>query len=126
MYQKNFLRGRPLDPAQETTFIEGRTTEIFVSRLNIYEDDMDEIISEMGSCDRSFPLEVTFTGENARDYEGPRREFISIMLREIKERLFVENNEGGEGGYFLQDIVTARTNQYYIGAGVIFGMLKLL
>ena len=69
-------------------------------------------------------LEVTFTRENARDYG--RRGENSIMLREIKERLFVENNEGGEGGYFLQDIVTARTNQYYIGAGFIFGMLKLI
>ena len=106
---------------QETTFIEGQTTELFVSRLNIYEDGMDEIISEIESCDRSLPLEVTFTGEKARDYGGPRREFISLMLREIKERLFVENNEGGEGGYFLKDILTARISKYYIGAGIIFG-----
>ena len=39
---ENKHRGQ--DPVQETTFIEGRTTEIFVSRLNIYEDGMDEII----------------------------------------------------------------------------------
>jgi hypothetical protein len=67
------MRGRPLDPVDESTFIEGRTTEIFVSRLNIYEDAMDEILSEQGTgtCDRSFPLEVTFTGENARDFGGP-------------------------------------------------------
>ena len=118
------MRGHPLDPVDESTFIEGRTTEIFVSHLNIYEDAMDEILSEQGTgtCDRSFPLEVMFTGENARDFGGPRREFLSEMLRCIKENLCVENKEDGEGGYFLHDNVTARTNQFYVGGGIIFGM----
>lgn len=127
VYQKNFLRGRPLDPTDETTFIEGQTTEIFVSRLNVYEDGMDEILTEgTQPCDRSYPLEVTYTGENARDYGGPRREFLSAMLTCIKENLCIENTEDGGSGYLLHDNVTARTNRFYVGAGIIFGMLILV
>ena len=122
VFQNYFMRGRPLDPVDESTFIEGQTTDIFVSSLNIYEDGMDEILTErVEPCDRSFLLEVTFTGENARDFGGPRREFLSQMLRCIRENLCVENNGEGEGVYLLHDNVTARTNRYYVGAGIIFG-----
>lgn len=82
---------------------------------------MEEILFE-GSApvDRSIPLEVTFNGEHARDFGGPRKEFFSNMLRLIKEKLCIENKE--EGGYVLLDNVTARTNRFYYGAGIIFGM----
>ncbi|XP_028401093.1 uncharacterized protein LOC114524162 [Dendronephthya gigantea] len=95
IYQKNFMRGRPLDLMNETTIMEGETTEIFVSRLNLFEDGMDEILNVTSeTVDRSFPLEVTFTGENARDQGGPRREFLSSMLQQIKERLCTEGEDG--------------------------------
>ncbi len=42
------------------------------------------------------------------------------MLRLIKEKLCVENKE--EGGFVLVDNVTARTNRFYYGAGITFGM----
>ena len=115
------MRGRPLDPVDESTYIGGQTTEIFDSRMNLYDDAMEEILFE-GSApvDRSILLEVTFTGEHARDFGGPRKEFFSNMLRLIKEKLCVENKE--EGGYVLVDNVTARTNRFYYGAGIIFGM----
>ena len=115
------MRGRPLDPVDESTYIAGQTTEIFVSRMNLYYDAMEEILFE-GSApvDRSLPLEVIFTGEHARDFGGPRKEFLSNMLRLIKEKLCVENKE--EGGFVLVDNVTARTNRFYYGAGIIFGM----
>ncbi len=68
-FHKNFMRGRSLDPVDESTYIAGQTTEIFVSRMNLYHDAMEEIVFE-GSVpvDRSLPLEVTFTGEHARDF----------------------------------------------------------
>jgi hypothetical protein len=75
------------------------------------------------TCDSRFPLEVTFTGENARDFGGPRREFLSEVH---KRNLCVENKEDGEGGYFLHDNVTARTNQFYVGGGIIFGIIIVL
>ena len=34
------------------------------------------------------PVEVNFTGEAARDYGGPRKEFFRLMLIEIKENFF--------------------------------------
>ena len=115
------MRGRPLDPVDESACIAGRTTEIFVSRMNLYDDAMEEILFE-GSApvDRSIPLEVTFNGEHARGFAGPRKEFFPNMLRLIKEKLCVENKE--EGGYVLVDNVTARSNRFYYGAGIIFGM----
>ncbi|CAB4025573.1 G2 M phase-specific E3 ubiquitin- ligase [Paramuricea clavata] len=120
IFHKNFMRGRPLDPVDESTYIAGQTTEIFVSRMNLYYDAMEEILFE-GSApvDRSLPLEVIFTGEHGRDFGGPRKEFFSNMLRLIKEKLCVENKE--EGGFVLVDNVTARTNRFYYGAGIIFG-----
>lgn len=71
------MRGRPLDPVDESTYIAGETTEIFVSRLNLYNDAMEEILFERSAhVDRSIPLEVTFNGEHARDFGGPRKEFF--------------------------------------------------
>jgi hypothetical protein len=100
---------RPLDPVDKLTYIEGKTTEGFVSRMNLYDDAMDEILTEGADpIDRSVPLEVTFTGEHAHDFGGPRREFFSSMMRLIKEYLCIENKE--EGGYDLEDYVAARTN----------------
>ena len=115
------MGGRPLDPVDESVYIAGQTTEIFVSRMNLYDDAMEEILFE-GSVplDRSIPLEVTFNGEHARDFGGPRKEFFSNMLRLIKERLCVENKE--EGGYVFVDNVTAQSNRFYYGADIIFGM----
>ena len=86
------MRGRPLDPVDESAYIAGQTTEIFVSRMSLYDDAMEEILFE-GSApvDRSTPLEVTFTGEHAPDFGGPRKEFFPNMLRLIKEKLCIKN-----------------------------------
>ena len=72
----------------ESACIAGRTTEIFVSRMNLYDDAMEEILFE-GSApvDRSIPLEVTFNGEHARDFGGPRKEFFSNMLKIDKGKI---------------------------------------
>lgn len=69
-YSRNFLRGRPLDIENEDGLIEGQTTEIFVSRYNLYMDTMSELLDPL-QRDLSFPLEVTFSGEEAADYGGP-------------------------------------------------------
>lgn len=81
---------------------------------------MDELIPGASERDLSFPLEVTFTGECADDYGGPRREFLGIVVREIRERLFVEASDG-EDGYQLTQDMTAEYNNYYFGAGLLFG-----
>ena len=115
-FQRRFLRGRLLDLASDSESCEGRTTEIFVSRSNLFEDAVDELL---GAEERDFsvPLEVTFTGECAEDYGGPRREFLGAMIREIKERLFQDVNNGF---MLTQDIVSV-SKKYYFCAGLVFG-----
>ena len=46
------------------------------------------------AIDFSVPLEVIFTGEGAQDYGGPRREFLGMVMREIRDKLFKEEGEG--------------------------------
>ena len=82
---------------------------------------MDEILNlAYETVGRSFPLEVTFTGENARDFGGSRRGFLSSVLREIKERLCTDSVDGNCN---LCDNLAARTSRFYVRAGIIFGMI---
>ena len=98
------LRGRPLDIRDESELIEGQTTKIFVSRWNVYEDGMDELLSG-SSPDYSLPLEVTFTGECAQDMGGPQKEFLGAIMREVKFKLLTEKD--GEATFILRDMVAA-------------------
>ncbi len=52
------MRGRALDIHDENAVIEGRTSEIFVSRSTLFLDAMDELL-QGESLDFSLPLEVT-------------------------------------------------------------------
>ena len=88
--KKIFLCDRPLDSESESSYSEGLTTDIFVSCMNLWADAMDELLSLNEPVNRSVPLEVTFTGEFPLDFGGPRREFLSSMLRLIKEKLCIE------------------------------------
>lgn len=78
---------------------------------------MEEILRE-GLSDFSLPLEVTFAGENAQDYGGPRREFLGSMMREIRDRLFKEQ---GATGHILQETEASLEKNSYYGAGLFFG-----
>ena len=118
-YSRNFLRGRPLDIENETGLIEGQTIEIFVSRYNLFKDTMSELLDPL-QRDLSFPLEVAYSGEEAADYGGPRKEFLGAMMREIQDKLFVEVGEGS-GEYKLADKVEDLRKNHYYGAGLIFG-----
>ena len=117
-YSKNFLRGRPLDVESESELCEGKTIDIFVSRYNLYEEAMTEIITDPPIGDISYPLEVTFSGEEAADYGGPRKEFLCAIIREIKDKLFQEVQNGQYK--LFEDPHSLRKNHYY-AAGLIFG-----
>ena len=117
-YRDNFIRGRPLDVEREDTPCEGKVIEIFVSRMNIFKDAMAELITDPPIADLSFPLDVTFIGEEAADYGGPRKEFLGAVMREIHDQLF---DEAGSGEYILTNDVTSLRQNYYFGAGLIFG-----
>ena len=98
---------------------EGVTSDIFVSRFNLFETAMEEILRD-DLTDFSIPLEVTFAGENAQDYGGPRREFLASMMREIRDNLFIEQEKMG---HKIQEEEAALAKSHYFGAGLVFGKL---
>ena len=117
------MRGRPLDLTDPNQTIEGETTEIFVSRMNIFRDGMDELLGGT-ECDPSLPLEITFTGECAQDLGGPRKEFLGAMIRNIKDKLFVANQE--DPTFNLHNDIVSENSRHYYGAGLIFGKISYM
>ena len=84
LHKHNFMHGRPLDHVDESTYIGGQTTKIFVSGIiYLMMQWQTFFLKEVHPVDSNLPLEVIFTGEQARDFEGPQREFLSNMLRLI-------------------------------------------
>lgn len=111
------MEGRPLDLTSIADDIEGDTWPIFVSRANMFEEGLAELSSE--GAPYNFPLEVTFYGERAQDYGGPRKEFLTTMCRNIKELLFVFDPDAE--GCVLQPMAYHQTRNHYFGAGVALG-----
>ena len=87
IYSQKLLQGRPLDVITPDQLLEGSVVEIFVNRDNIVESGASELWSLVADNlgDMSNPLDVTFNGEDAKDYGGPRREFIALCLQVIRE-----------------------------------------
>ena len=119
-FGRRLLRGRKLDLESDSELCEGDTTEIFISLFNLFHDAMEEVLRE-DLIDYSLPLEVTFTGESAQDYGGPRRQFLGSIMREIRDRLFLEQNEE----LLLSEDLAALENQHYFGAGLFFGKFTI-
>lgn len=113
----HFMRGRALDIQDPTQPLEGKTAEIFISRLNLYEDGLDELLGSI-SHDPSLPLEVTFCGELAQDSGGPRKEFLGAVFRAIKDNLFVAAEDRQ---YVLRKDVVPENRREYFFAGLMFG-----
>lgn len=79
---------------------------------------MEEILREdPPAIDCSVPLEVIFTGEGAQDYGGPRQEFLGMVMREIRDKLFKEKG----GGYIIFEKKEALDRKQYYGAALVFG-----
>ena len=107
--QNKILTGRQLDITDPTTEIFGDTNFILVDRENLLVTGLDEIAS---LTNLRLPVEVNFTGEEARDYGGPRKEFFRLMLIEIKEKYF-------DGG-LRTDLA-----EKYMTVGVVMGLSVL-
>jgi hypothetical protein len=50
---------------------------------------------------------------------GPRKEFLAAMMRQIQEKLFVQNDR--ENTFVLHENETAENKSHYLRAGLIFG-----
>ena len=86
-----------MNVASEEVETQGASIEIFVSRQNLFEDAVDELLQDVtaaGGRDFSFPLNVQYIGEEAHDLGGPRREFLHTMVRLMKDLLLDENDDG--------------------------------
>ena len=80
--QKIFVKGRPLDIADINTSPEGETNYICVDRENILQSTFAELES---ITDYRVTFEVDFLGEMAKDYGGPRKEWIALVKKAIKK-----------------------------------------
>lgn len=114
-YQQNVMRGRPLNLLNESETIEGKSVDIFVDRHNLFTDAVEEILQ--ADLDLSLPLNVQFIGERASDYGGPRREFLTVMTRVIREKLF----ESGSNGCTLLENEVYYQKRYFYAAGIFIG-----
>lgn len=83
--QDKIIKGRKLELESESGTIEGATNFILVDRENLLETAFVEIKEIV---DLRNTLEVQFYEENAVDLGGPRREFFTLVLRQIQEHYF--------------------------------------
>ncbi|XP_077862995.1 uncharacterized protein LOC144345437 [Saccoglossus kowalevskii] len=86
-FQSKVMIGRPLEVENINEYSEGDTSYIIVDRFNLLETALDEV-SILSSRDLRKTLEVDFYGEKAKDYGGPRKEFFTNVLQEIKVKYF--------------------------------------
>jgi hypothetical protein len=113
------MQGRQLDITDEDDYIEGETSPIFVSRMNIFPD----ALSEMDFIENiRLPLDVTFSGECASDYGGPRKEFFSICLNIIQDEFMCDESDPPE---LNSEQPEKLANKSFYFAGLIVGKYKL-
>lgn len=121
IYCQKFNIGRKLDLVSESEALDGDTTSIFVSRFDVLKSGFEELLEP--TMNVRLPLDVTFYGEEAADVGGPRKEFFSLLMKEmVKEewRLFKKEGEL----YSLTDDNTNLERKWYYAAGLTCGMLK--
>ena len=113
------MTGRKLDQDTETNIIEGETSNIFVSRNSLLETGFSEIL-ELEKFD--VPLEVTFYGEEAMDYGGPRKEFFNLMMQEmVKEEFTLFEKDEQLGVYDFKLNEGNIVKNWYYASGVLCG-----
>ena len=83
--QKHILQGRVLDTTVAESTLDGDTNYIDINRYNLLETTFQEL-NHINNL--RLTLQVSFYGEMAHDNGGPRKEFFTLCLREIKEKFF--------------------------------------
>ena len=83
--QKYIVQGRPLDAIADDTTLEGETNYILVNRQDVLGSMKEELKT---ISNPRLTLEVSFFGESAEDYGGPRREFFQLSLNAVKAKYF--------------------------------------
>eukprot|EP00794_Sanderia_malayensis_P001620 gene1620-1794_t len=84
--QKYVITGRKLEPTDESEALDGTANFILIDRHNGLVTAFDEL--KAIKTDPRLTLEVSFYGENAQDFGGPRKEFFNLAVGEIKAKYF--------------------------------------
>ena len=66
-FQCIYMRGIPIDVTDEGVPLDGETTALFISRLNLFADAIQEMKSENQF---NLPFDINFHAENAEDLGG--------------------------------------------------------
>ncbi|KAL9960243.1 hypothetical protein ACROYT_G033677 [Oculina patagonica] len=108
--QKKIVTGRPLDVTESSEILEGETNYITVDRQNILKTTFEEL---KHVTDPRVTFEVQFYGEQAVDTGGPRKEWIRLCNRNIKDTYF----DNGLKEHLSEDY-------YYVGQMVGIALLQ--
>lgn len=115
-YQQKLMYGRQLDLTSEAELVEGEVFSMYIDRYDFFQSTVDEVLA-VDNPNLRLPLEVVFVGEQASDLGGPRKDFLSLSMRTLRERLFEET---AEGHVILDNPTYVRDKHYYV-AGLIIG-----
>ena len=96
--------------------MDGETTTLFISRLNLFADAIQEMKSE-NELNLRFPLDINFHAENAEDLGGPMKEFFNLILREIREHLLTDT----DGKITMKEKYAAVAHRKHFYAGIFIG-----
>ncbi|XP_050416057.1 uncharacterized protein LOC126829925 [Patella vulgata] len=122
-YSKKFIRGKKMDVLEEDYDSKENTAfEIFISRDDIFNDMLSEFSRNV---DISYLLDVTFIGEEASDMGGPRREFLTLALQAIKERLIKDGYLVSEKDIGHEAYLTLLHKKAFEIAGIVVGLSLL-
>ena len=86
--QKAIVCGKSLGMESLDSTIEGAMNQSMINRYDVFKSAKEEL---SGNNDLRKTLEVTFYGETARHYGGPRTEFFRLCLQKIKKKYFVHD-----------------------------------
>ena len=74
---------------------------------------MNELLEDP-EPDLSVPLQIDFSEEMAADLGGPRKQFLTSMMNECREKMFSRNGDIAERIYYLE-------RRHYYGCGLVIG-----
>ncbi|KAF6033410.1 hypothetical protein EB796_008281 [Bugula neritina] len=107
--------GRALDIVDPSEALTGKDISIYIDRNDVLETGNSEVTNLGNEFDPRLPLSVTFYGETAVDYGGPRKEFFALYLQKAYEQLVTN-----EHTLSLQDPMLLGNGYYALG--VIMGL----
>ena len=99
------------DNLQKSNCCEYEKISIVVNRNDIFKSTIRSISRKKFSFQK--PLTVTFSGEEAVDTGGPKREFFRLLMREVSALKIFKD------GWFIHDLLSLSNNDFYLAGQLI-------